>query len=83
MLTKLHRHYKQNIRCHITSDILFPLSEQKYLAAHIPNAMFAQIGSVYGHDGFLLEFEAIEKEITQFIKNNSALNKTVQPVHSQ
>jgi homoserine O-acetyltransferase/O-succinyltransferase len=61
----------------LTSDILFPLSEQKYLAAHIPNAKFAEIGSVYGHDGFLLEFEAIEKEITRFLTNNSTITATV------
>ena len=53
----------------LTSDILFPLSEQKYLATHIPNAKYAEIDSVYGHDGFLPEFEAIEREINQFIKN--------------
>lgn len=57
----------------LTSDILFPLSEQKYLATHIPNAKYAEIDSVYGHDGFLLEYEAIEKEITRFLKNNNPI----------
>lgn len=51
----------------LTSDILFPLSEQKYLATHIPHAKFTEIDSIYGHDGFLLEFEAIERAIQQFI----------------
>ena len=50
----------------LQSDILFPLSEQQYLAQHIPGARFASIGSAYGHDGFLLEFDAIEKEIVKF-----------------
>jgi homoserine O-acetyltransferase len=62
---------------------LFPLSEQKYLAAHIPNAKFTEIGSVYGHDGFLLEFEAIAKEIIQFLKNNNTHSKPALPAHSQ
>jgi homoserine O-acetyltransferase/O-succinyltransferase len=51
----------------LQSDILFPLSEQEYLAEHIPDATLAIIDSMYGHDGFLLEFEAIEKEIRKFI----------------
>lgn len=68
----------------LESDILFPLTEQEYLAKHIPNATLAIIDSVYGHDGFLLEFEAIEKEIRQFIPGithrtkelNAAINHT-------
>jgi homoserine O-acetyltransferase/O-succinyltransferase len=43
----------------LRSDILFPLSEQEFLAAHLPGASFAVIESAYGHDGFLLEAEAI------------------------
>ena len=39
----------------ITSDILFPPSEQKFLATHIPDAVYAEIDSRYGHDGFLTE----------------------------
>jgi homoserine O-acetyltransferase len=67
----------------LTSDILFPLSEQKYLATHIPNAKYAEIDSVYGHDGFLLEYEAIEKEIMQFLKNNNTYNKAALPAHTE
>jgi homoserine O-acetyltransferase/O-succinyltransferase len=51
----------------IETDILFPLSEQEYLAKHIPGARLAVINSLYGHDGFLLEFEVIEKEIIVFL----------------
>ncbi|GAC1376429.1 MAG: homoserine O-acetyltransferase [Hymenobacter sp.] len=43
----------------ITSDVLFPLSEQRELATHIPGAMYAELDSRYGHDGFLLETTAI------------------------
>ena len=43
----------------ISSDILFPLSDQRELAAHIPGATYAELDSRYGHDGFLLETEAI------------------------
>ncbi|MEM6805092.1 MAG: homoserine O-acetyltransferase [Bacteroidota bacterium] len=39
----------------VSSDVLFPIGEQKYLAEHIPGASFAEILSPYGHDGFLVE----------------------------
>jgi len=51
----------------ISSDILFPTSEQELLAAYIPNAQLEVIDSYYGHDGFLLEYEAIETLVKQFI----------------
>ena len=53
----------------ISSDILFPLQEQEYLAKHIPGARYKIIHSDYGHDGFLLEYEQIENEIRHFLAN--------------
>jgi homoserine O-acetyltransferase len=50
----------------LRSDILFPLAEQEWLAAHIPDASFSVIESLYGHDGFLLEGESIRKVIRQW-----------------
>ncbi|MDQ2656286.1 MAG: homoserine O-acetyltransferase [Bacteroidota bacterium] len=58
----------------IESDILFPLSEQKYLAENIPNATLEVITSIYGHDGFLVEFEQMKKIIALY------LNKTFSKV---
>ncbi len=61
----------------IVTDILFPVSEQQFLADHIPNAKFSSIMSLYGHDGFLLEFEQIEKLIADFLvseKKTKVLN---------
>jgi len=43
----------------IESDGLFTTTEQKEIAAHIPDAELVVIPSPDGHDGFLLEFEAI------------------------
>jgi homoserine O-acetyltransferase len=51
----------------ITTDILFPASEQQFIADNIPGAEFIAIHSNYGHDGFLLEFEQIENLISEFI----------------
>ncbi|WRT66557.1 homoserine O-acetyltransferase [Kwoniella shivajii] len=52
----------------IESDGLFTTSEQKELAAHIPEAELVVIPSPDGHDGFLLEFEAINHWIEGFLK---------------
>lgn len=51
----------------LTSDILFPLEEQKLLAAHIPGAEFHQITSIFGHDGFLIEVDALTRIIRPFM----------------
>jgi homoserine O-acetyltransferase/O-succinyltransferase len=51
----------------ITSDILFPLSEQQLLAKSIGGASLITIESTYGHDGFLLEFTQIEHALHKFI----------------
>ena len=49
----------------IDSDILFPPEEQIYLAAHIPYASYEVIPSLYGHDGFLIETEALNRILLQ------------------
>lgn len=51
----------------LRSDMLFPLSEQQFIARHIPGGRFAAIDSDYGHDGFLLEAEAIGKVVKEFM----------------
>ena len=39
----------------IDSDRLFPVEEQKFIASCIPGAVYHEITSKFGHDGFLLE----------------------------
>ncbi|MDW3646134.1 MAG: homoserine O-acetyltransferase [Bacteroidia bacterium] len=39
----------------ISSDVLFPPQEQRFIAENIPTAEFREINSPYGHDGFLVE----------------------------
>lgn len=41
----------------IDSDILYPLTEQKELANHLPHAEFRLLTSLHGHDAFLIEFD--------------------------
>jgi len=43
----------------VTSDILFPIEEQKKIANYTQNGVFYAVESLYGHDGFLLEIEQI------------------------
>jgi homoserine O-acetyltransferase len=54
----------------ISSDILFPVSEQEFLQKHIPRAMLTVIDSIFGHDGFLVETAQLEKLIADFLYND-------------
>ena len=56
----------------IESDILFPVQEQQLLAKLIPGAFFRSITSLYGHDGFLLEFKQIEALVRDFLLHAEA-----------
>ncbi len=50
----------------IDSDILCPLTEQKFLAKHIPNSSLHIISSEYGHDGFLVEADTISRHLFEW-----------------
>jgi homoserine O-acetyltransferase/O-succinyltransferase len=54
----------------ITSDILFPVEEQKFVARHIPGAEYTEIDSAYGHDGFLIENDQITNVVRNFWKKH-------------
>lgn len=51
----------------ISSDILFPISEQALLAELITDSKLIIIDSIYGHDGFLLEYEQLNYHIKNFL----------------
>ncbi|KAG6816570.1 hypothetical protein H0H87_004930 [Tephrocybe sp. NHM501043] len=52
----------------VTSDNLFVPIEQQLIAAHVPSASLVLLDSHDGHDGFLLEFEAMNKHIVEFMR---------------
>lgn len=58
----------------VDSDLLFPVEEQKYLAAHISGAVYQEIKSFYGHDGFLIETKVISQHIAAFL-NGQAVSR--------
>lgn len=51
----------------ISSDVLYPVSEQKELAGLLKNGHYAELTSENGHDAFLIEFEAIQKLVKEHI----------------
>lgn len=50
----------------ITSDILYPLSEQRELAQHMPNARLDVIDSPHGHDAFLIELDELNRRVLRW-----------------
>lgn len=60
----------------INSDHLYPVYEQKELAALLNNATYNEITSDYGHDAFLIEFEQLNEIIEPFYnKHRNRLEK--------
>lgn len=55
----------------VTSDELFPISEQKFIADNIKGAAYSEIDSFYGHDGFLIETVEIHKIILEFFEDKN------------
>ncbi len=56
----------------LKSDILFPLEEQQRIANSVNEFFYAEIDSLYGHDGFLIETAKLSKHIKQFYKLTNA-----------
>jgi homoserine O-acetyltransferase len=60
----------------IQSDLLFTEKEQVFLADHIPGAFLHLIPSTFGHDGFLLEYDAISSIVLDFLRSENHSSKT-------
>ncbi|HXD78008.1 MAG TPA: homoserine O-acetyltransferase [Puia sp.] len=52
----------------VTSDILCPVDEQLFMAAHLPDAEMIEIDSAFGHDGFMVEGEKIATLLGEWLK---------------
>ena len=53
----------------VESDVLFPISQQIELARHLPESKFLALKSGDGHDGFLLEFDTLNKVIKEHLQD--------------
>jgi homoserine O-acetyltransferase/O-succinyltransferase len=53
----------------ISTDLLCTPETQQILSDNIPNNMFIEINSEYGHDGFLVEKEKISKALNIFLSD--------------
>ncbi len=61
----------------ISSDLLFPLSEQIFLQQHIPGSELITIDSIFGHDGFLVETFQLEVLIDDFLHRETKLSTPI------
>jgi homoserine O-acetyltransferase len=65
----------------IDSDILFLPEEQHFMHKYIPKSKLEMISSKFGHDGFLIEYEKIQKIILNFYQSeqkNALIDKKIQ-----
>jgi len=51
----------------VTSDILCPVEEQLFMAAHMGDVELVEIDSAYGHDGFMVEGEKIATLLREWL----------------
>lgn len=82
VINALKRVQAKTLVISISSDILFPPSEQEFIATQIPGAVYEAIDSTYGHDGFLLEFDQINNVISNFLQNEPVQPATADQVNT-
>jgi homoserine O-acetyltransferase len=68
LITVLHSIHQPALIIGIRSDILCPLDEQRFMAAHMPGAKLVEIDSDFGHDGFIIETKQITDHLGKWLK---------------
>lgn len=63
----LSKIYTNTLLIGISTDFLIPPSLTQQMARHIPNSIYNEIDSDFGHDGFLVETEKLAKVISKFL----------------
>lgn len=59
----------------LENDLLFPKSDQAFLALHISDAEHIEVPSLYGHDGFLIETKKLSLLLKDFMGQKFNLSK--------
>ena len=65
--TALNMIHARTLCIGITTDMLCPIPEQKEIAALVKDAIYYEIDSPFGHDGFLVEGEKIGALLNQWL----------------
>lgn len=69
----LHRVDARGLVIGISTDVLYPVAEVRNLAANLPRCRFAVLDSIHGHDGFLVDVDALNDLIKSiFAETNGA-----------
>lgn len=55
----------------IETDYLFPVNEQRRIAANLQLSHYLEISTPYGHDGFLIEWDLLDDMVRSFWPNNA------------
>jgi homoserine O-acetyltransferase/O-succinyltransferase len=53
----------------VTTDVRYPISHTRELSKQIPNAIYAEIESIHGHDAFLIEFKQLGLIVNRFLSS--------------
>ena len=56
----------------VSTDILCPVQEKKFIAQNMPDATYIEISSSYGHDGFLVEAEKITEHVNNWLSKEAS-----------
>jgi homoserine O-acetyltransferase/O-succinyltransferase len=71
----LHRIEARGLVVGISTDILYPVSEVRALAANLPRCRFAVLDSVHGHDGFLVDVDALNELILSNLQETNGIDE--------
>lgn len=74
----LQRICAKTLTISIDSDLLFPEEDQLFISFNVKNSEHQVFSSIYGHDGFLVEYEKVNKQIETWL-NKDKNNKSKTP----
>jgi homoserine O-acetyltransferase len=71
----LHRIDARGLVVGISTDMLYPVAEVRSLAANVPRCRFAVLDSIHGHDGFLVDVDALNELILSSFHETSGIDE--------